>query len=216
MTRDQTVRRVVKPAIFVLCLGPVAWYGWLAFTGGLGANPIEATNRYYGEWGLRFLLIALAVTPLREAFGFKVLARFRRLIGLYAFFYVFLHLTSYIALDQFFDLAAIWGDIVKRNFITVGMVAFVMLVPLAVTSTIGWQKRLGGKSWQRLHRVVYAAGILGVIHFYMMIKADFREPLIYAAILATLLGWRIFKRLKTKADRRKADRQRENALPANS
>ena len=211
MTRDQTVRRVVKPAVFVLCLGPVAWYGWLAATGGLGANPIEATNRFYGDWGLRFLLMALAVTPLREALRFKVLARFRRMIGLFAFFYVVLHLTSYVVLDQFFDLAAIWGDIVKRNFITVGMVAFVMLVPLAVTSTTGWQKRLGGKRWQRLHRVVYAAGILGVFHFYMMIKADFREPLIYAAILATLLGWRVFKRLK-----RKADRQRQNAVAANS
>ncbi|MBL6929351.1 MAG: sulfoxide reductase heme-binding subunit YedZ [Rhodospirillales bacterium] len=198
MPREKMIRKVAKPAIFALCLGPVAWYAWLAVSGGLGANPIEATTRYFGDWGLRFLLIALAVTPLREIFGFGILARFRRMIGLFAFFYVFLHLTSYVALDQFFDMAAVWSDIVKRNFITVGMIAFAMLVPLAVTSTKGWMKRLGGKSWQRLHRVVYAAGVLAVVHFYMMVKADVREPLVYAAILGALLAWRVFMRLKPR------------------
>ncbi|MBL6928732.1 MAG: sulfoxide reductase heme-binding subunit YedZ [Rhodospirillales bacterium] len=210
MSREKIIRRVAKPAVFVLCLGPVFWFAWLAVSGGLGANPIEATNRYFGDWGLRFLLVALAVTPLREMLGLSVVARFRRMIGLYTFFYIFLHLTSYVALDQFFDLAAIWSDIVKRNFITVGMISFAMLVPLAVTSTKGWMKRLGGKVWQRLHRLVYAAGILGVVHFYMMVKADVREPLIYAAVLGALLAWRIFRRIKRKAAGRR------NAHPANS
>ncbi|MBT3359914.1 MAG: sulfoxide reductase heme-binding subunit YedZ [Rhodospirillales bacterium] len=198
MNREKLIRRVAKPAVFALCLGPIAWYAWLAVSGGLGANPIEATTRYFGDWGLRFMLVALAVTPLREAFGLGVLARFRRMTGLFAFFYVSLHLTSYVALDQFFDMAAVWADIIKRNFITIGMISFAMLVPLAITSTSGWMKRLGGKSWQRLHRLVYPAGILAVVHFYMMVKADVREPLIYAAILTALLAWRIFKRLKPK------------------
>jgi len=201
MKREQIIRRVAKPVVFALCLGPVVWFAWLGFSGGLGANPIEATNRFFGDWGLRFLLLALAVTPLREIFGVGVVARFRRMMGLFAFFYVTLHLTSYVAIDQFFDMAAIWSDIVKRNFITIGMIAFVLLVPLAITSTTGWIKRLGGKIWQRLHRLVYVAGILAVVHFYMMVKADVREPLIYAAILAALLAWRVFKRLKRRVQR---------------
>ncbi len=201
MKREQIIRRVAKPVVFALCLGPVVWFAWLGFSGGLGANPIEATNRFFGDWGLRFLLLALAVTPLREIFGVGVVARFRRMMGLFAFFYVTLHLTSYVAIDQFFDMAAIWSDIVKRNFITIGMIAFVLLVPLAITSTTGWIKRLGGKIWQRLHRLVYVASILAVVHFYMMVKADVREPLIYAAILAALLAWRVFKRLKRRVQR---------------
>ena len=201
MKREQIIRRVAKPVVFALCLGPVGWFAWLGFSGGLGANPIEATNRFFGDWGLRFLLLALAVTPLREIFGVGVVARFRRMMGLFAFFYVTLHLTSYVAIDQFFDMAAIWSDIVKRNFITIGMIAFVLLVPLAITSTTGWIKRLGGKIWQRLHRLVYVASILAVVHFYMMVKADVREPLIYAAILAALLAWRVFKRLKRRVQR---------------
>ncbi len=126
------------------------------------------------------------------------------MIGLYAFFYVTLHLTAYVGLDQFFDLAAIWADVVKRVYITIGMAAFLLLLPLAVTSTKGWIRRLGGKRWQRLHRAVYAAGILGVIHFYMMIKADFREPIVYGAILAVLLGWRVATRLRKRAARQAA------------
>ncbi len=199
MTREQRLRRIVKPAVFAVCLGPLAWAGWLAATGGLGANPIEATIRHFGDWGLRFLLIALAVTPLREITGISVLTRFRRMMGLFAFFYVALHLSAYIGLDQFFDWRAIWADIAKRTYITIGMAAFTLLLPLAVTSTKGWIKRLGGKRWQALHRAVYAAGVLGVIHYFLMIKAGYREAAVYAFILAVLLGWRLIARWRKRA-----------------
>ena len=182
MTRDQIIRRLVKPAVFIVCLGPLAWFAWLGASGGLGANPIEATIRYFGEWGLRFLILALAVTPVRELTGVSAVGRFRRMIGLYAFFYITLHLMAYVGLDQFFDLGAIWADIVKRVYITVGMAAFLLLLPLAITSTKGWMKRLTGKRWQKLHRVVYLdrhprASSIST----MMVKADFREPLVYGA-----------------------------------
>lgn len=198
MTREQRLRYLLKPAVFAVCLGPLFWAAWLAASGGLGANPIEATIRHFGDWGLRFLLIALAVTPLREITGFSVLARFRRMIGLFAFFYVSLHLAAYVGLDQFFDWAAIWADIAKRTYITIGMAAFALLLPLAVTSTKGWIKRLGGKRWQALHRAVYAAGVLGVIHYFLMIKAGYREATVYAVILATLLGWRLVARWRRR------------------
>ncbi|MCG8508186.1 MAG: protein-methionine-sulfoxide reductase heme-binding subunit MsrQ [Rhodospirillales bacterium] len=208
MKRETIIRRVVKPAVFVLCLVPLFAWVWLGLTGGLGANPIEATNRYCGEWGLRFLILGLAVTPLREITGWSVIGRFRRMIGLFAFFYVTLHLLSYVCLDQFFDMRAIWADIVKRTYITVGMAAFLLLLPLAITSTKAMVKRLGGKRWQRLHRLVYVAGILGVLHFFMMIKAGYREPMIYAVILGLLLAWRIYAYLKRRA--------RDQAVAANS
>lgn len=198
MTRDQRFRRVIKPLAFAAGLGPVAWAVWLAASGGLGANPIEAAIRLFGDWGLRFLLIALAVTPLREITGLGALARLRRMMGLFAFFYVSVHLLAYVGLDLFFDFAALWADVLKRTYITVGMAAFVLLVPLAVTSTKGWTKRLGGKRWQALHKAVYAIGILGVFHYYMMVKADHRQPLIYAGILAVLLAWRLFSRWRKR------------------
>ena len=198
MTRDQRVRRVIKPLVFAAGLGPAAWCVWLATSGGLGANPIEAAIRLFGDWGLRFLLIALAITPLREITGISALARLRRMMGLFAFFYVAVHLLAYVGLDLFFDFAALWADVLKRTYITVGMAAFVLLVPLAVTSTKGWTRRLGGKRWQALHKAVYAIGILGVFHYYMMVKADHRQPLIYAGILALLLTWRLFSRWRKR------------------
>lgn len=210
MSRETIIRRVAKPAVFALCLAPFLAWIWMGLTGGLGANPIEATNRYCGEWGLRFLILSLAVTPLREITGWQVIGRFRRMIGLFAFFYVCLHLSSYVGLDQFFDMAAIWADIVKRTYITVGMAAFLLLLPLAITSTKGMVRRLGGKTWKRLHRVVYLAGVLGVLHFFMMIKAGYREPTVYAVILALLLGWRVYAYFRRRA---RAD---SGALPANS
>jgi sulfoxide reductase heme-binding subunit YedZ len=164
---------------------------WQAFTGGLGANPIEAINRFLGDWALRFLLLTLALTPLKEITGLTVFVRVRRMIGLFAFFYVFLHIANYVGLDQFFAWGEIWKDILKRQYITIGMVAFVLLVPLAVTSTSGMIKRLGAVRWKRLHQLVYPAAILGVLHFFLMVKADIREPMIYAAILAVLLGYRV-------------------------
>ncbi len=192
------MRRIGKPVVFALCLLPLAWLAWHALAGGLGANPIEATNRFLGDWGLRLLLITLAVTPARELLGLPALMRFRRMLGLFAFFYVSLHLTSYVVLDQFFAWGEIWADIVKRTYITLGMAAFLLLFPLAVTSTKGWIKRLGAPRWRALHRLVDAAGILGVLHFFMMVKADLREPAVYAAVLAILLGYRLAIRLKRR------------------
>jgi sulfoxide reductase heme-binding subunit YedZ len=188
--RDRLIRFGLKPLVFAGCLAPLGWLAWLAASGGLGVNPIEAVNRFLGDWALRFLLISLAVSPVRELFGWPLVMRLRRMLGLFAFTYVALHLTSWIALDQFFAWPHIWADIVKRPFITVGMLAFLLLVPLAATSTAGMIKRLGAKRWKRLHMLVYPAATLGAFHFFMMVKADVREPLIYAAILALLLGWR--------------------------
>jgi sulfoxide reductase heme-binding subunit YedZ len=205
MTRETAIRRVLKPAVFAAALGPVLWLAWVLSTsdlgpkGPLGANPIEYVNRYLGDWAIRFLLMALAVTPLRGITGWTTVVRFRRMLGLYAFFYACLHLSSYIGVDQFFDWQAIWKDIVKRNYITVGMLTILMLLPLAITSTKGMVKRLGGQRWTKLHRLVYPAGIAACFHFYMMRKGVQVEPIIYAAICAGLLGYRVVAHLKKKA-----------------
>jgi methionine sulfoxide reductase heme-binding subunit len=191
MTADQRLRWVAKPAIWALALMPLAWLAWRVINQDLTANPAEFMNRYLGDWALRFLLIALAATPIRLLTGVVAVVRLRRLLGLFAFFYVTLHLTSYIALDQFFDWRAIWNDIVKRTYITLGMTGFVILAALAATSTKGMVKRLGGRNWTLLHKAVYVAGVLGVIHFIMMRKGFQLEPLIYAGILAMLLGSRL-------------------------
>jgi len=205
MTRDTFIRKIIKPAVFVGALGPLTWIAWTAYasgfgpTGPLGANPIEYINRYLGDWAIRFLLMALAVTPIRGLTGLKDIMRFRRMIGLYAFFYVCLHLSSYIGLDQFFDWGEIWKDITKRNYITVGMGSFLILAAMAATSTKGMIKRLGGKRWTTLHKGVYVAGIATCVHFYMMRKGVQLEPIIYAGICAGLLGYRLVKHLKKKA-----------------
>lgn len=179
-----------KPLLFLLCLLPLVTLGYGAWSNTLGANPIETVTRTLGDWTLRLLLATLTVTPLRRLTGWSRLIRYRRMLGLYSFFYALLHLSSYIVLDQFFYWPEIWADIVKRPFITVGMVSFMLLIPLAVTSTAGWIRRLG-RNWQRLHRLVYAIAIGGVLHYYMLVKADTREPLLYAAILGLLLLLRL-------------------------
>lgn len=176
----------IKPLVFILASGPLAWLVYAALAGHLGANPIEAITRSLGDWALRFLLLTLALTPLRRLSGWRWPLRFRRMLGLYAFFYAALHLTSYIVLDQFFYWPGIWEDIIKRPYITVGMVSFLLLIPLAVTSTNGMMRRLG-KNWQRLHRLVYLIAIGAVLHFYILAKADTSEPLLYAGILFVLL-----------------------------
>lgn len=186
--------RWLKPAVLILCLVPVSLLVVRAVTGDLGANPIEAITRDLGDWALRFILIALAVTPVREVTGVNAIGRLRRMLGLFAFFYVVLHFMSYIGLDQFFFWSGIWQDIVKRVYITLGMLAVLMLLPLAVTSTDKMVKRLGGRAWRKLHRLVYPAAILGVIHYFMMIKADYTQPIIYGAGLALLLGFRLYKK----------------------
>ncbi|GAB6052232.1 sulfoxide reductase heme-binding subunit YedZ [Magnetospira thiophila] len=185
--------RALKILVFVACLGPLGWLVWGLADGTLGANPAEASNRFLGDWALRFLLLTLAVTPLRQISGRGEVGRFRRMLGLYAFFYATLHVTSYVVLDQFFDWAAIWADLLKRTYITIGMGALLLLLPLAVTSTKGMIQRLGGARWRKLHRLVYPAAILVVVHFYMMVRARETEVLIHGAVLAGLLGWRVWK-----------------------
>ncbi len=180
----------IKPLVFIAALTPAIWLLVAALSNNLGANPIEAITRSLGEWALRFLLLTLTLTPLRRLTGWYRLLGYRRMLGLYSFFYASLHLLSYIVLDQFFYWPEIWADIIKRPYITVGMVSFLLLIPLAITSTKGWMRRLG-KNWKRLHRLVYAIAIGAVLHYYMLVKADTLEPLTYAAILLLLLLLRI-------------------------
>ena len=180
-----------KPFVFLACLLPLARLGWKAYMGLLGANPIEVITHSTGDWTLIFLLITLAVTPLRKLSGQPWLIRYRRMFGLFAFFYVTLHFLTYIWLDKFFNVHDMLADIAKRKFITVGFTGFVLLIPLALTSTSGWIRRLGGKRWQALHRLIYAAAICGVIHYLWLVKADIRKPLQYGTVLAVLLGYRL-------------------------
>ena len=181
----------IKAAVFVACLIPLALLALRAWRDQLGANPIEYITRATGWWTLTFLMITLTVTPVRRLLSMPWLLRLRRMLGLFAFFYASLHFTTYIWLDQFFDLAAILKDVVKRPFITVGFTAFVLLIPLAATSTNAMVKRLGARRWQWLHRAVYVIGTLGVIHFLWLVKKDIREPLVFALVLAVLLGARL-------------------------
>jgi len=181
----------LKIAVFALAVVPAGALVWGALAGALGANPIETITRTTGDWALRFLLITLAVTPLRRLTGWGKIMRLRRMLGLYAFFYASLHLLSYGILDQFLNWSGIWSDIIKRPYITVGVITYALLLPLAITSTRNMQRRLGGKHWQRLHRLIYPAAALAVLHFFLMVKADTREPVLYALLLALLLIFRL-------------------------
>ena len=187
-----------KPVVFLFCLLPLAALGWRALHGELTANPIEFITHATGDWTLRFLVITLCVTPARKILHLPELIRFRRMLGLFAFFYACLHFTTYIWLDKFFDLPEMWKDIAKRKYITVGFTAFLLLIPLAVTSTVGWIRRLGGKRWQLLHRLIYFSATLGVIHYYWLVKSAVIRPLTYGAIVAVLLVWRLFASLSKK------------------
>jgi methionine sulfoxide reductase heme-binding subunit len=187
-----------KPVVFLLCLFPLAGLGWRALHGELTANPIEFITHATGDWTLRFLVITLCITPFRKILQIPELVRFRRMLGLFAFFYACLHFTTYIWLDKFFDLSEMWKDIAKRKYITVGFSAFLLLIPLAVTSTAGWIRRLGGKRWQMLHRLIYFSASLGVIHYYWLVKSAVIRPLTYGAIVAILLLWRLFASLSKK------------------
>jgi sulfoxide reductase heme-binding subunit YedZ len=184
---------MAKLVLFAAALLPLAKLvaGIVYFPDWLGANPAEFITRSTGDWTLRFLLITLAVTPLRKLSGWNWLLRFRRMLGLYAFFYSVVHLSSYVAFDHVFDMAEILKDIVKRPFITVGFAALVLMVPLAVTSTNAMVRRLGARRWTALHRLMYLLAPLGVLHFWWMVKRDVTEPAIYAAILTALLGYRL-------------------------
>jgi sulfoxide reductase heme-binding subunit YedZ len=199
MDKVRLMRFVLKPLVFATCLVPLLWIAGALFgiTGNLGANPVEAIQDHFGNWGLRFIMIALAVTPLSKIGGWNSLLRFRRMLGLFAFFYVLLHFLSWLILDQGLLVSAIAEDIAKRPFITLGFAAFLLLTAMAVTSPIPVRRRMG-RRWQQLHYSVYAVGILAVCHYWWQVKADFREPLVYALILAGLLGYRIWHR-KRKA-----------------
>ena len=192
--RDQLRRLLVKKwskvAVFLLCLVPLADLGLRAYHGELTANPVEFVQHFTGDWTLRFLLITLSVTPLRKLLNVPDLIRFRRMLGLFAFTYVSLHFLTYIGPDQSFDLGGMWKDVAKRPFVTVGFLGFVLLIPLALTSTKGWIRRLG-RSWQALHRLIYVTALCGVIHYYWLVKSDHRLPLLYGAILAVLLLYRL-------------------------
>ncbi|HEV7514610.1 MAG TPA: protein-methionine-sulfoxide reductase heme-binding subunit MsrQ [Candidatus Acidoferrum sp.] len=191
-----------KPVVFLLCLLPLAELGWRALHGELTANPIEFITHTTGDWTLRFLVITLCVTPFRKILHLPELIRFRRMLGLFTFFYASLHFTTYIWLDKFFDLSEMWKDIAKRKYITVGFTAFLLLIPLAVTSTAGWIRRLGGRRWQRLHRLIYFSAALGVIHYYWLVKSAVIRPLTYGAVVAVLLLWRLFASLSRKTQLR--------------
>jgi sulfoxide reductase heme-binding subunit YedZ len=187
--------RWAKPLVFALCLLPLSWLLYLVVQDQLGANPQEALIRATGDWALRFLVIVLAVTPLRELSGLSALARYRRMLGVFMYFYALLHFLSYSGFDMGFDVADIFNDIVKRPFILVGSLALLLLTPLAATSFNAAIRAVGAQRWQRLHRLVYAVAGLAILHFFWMRagKNDFAEVLVYAGILALLLGWRLRK-----------------------
>lgn len=202
-------KRWTKVLVFALSLVPLAYLGWRAWSQDLTANPIEYITHFTGDWTIRFLVLTLAITPLRKMLSLPDLIRFRRMIGLFAFFYGFLHFSTYFGVDKFFDFHEIWGDIAKRPYITVGFTAFVLMIPLAITSTTGWIRRLGGKRWQWLHRLVYVSAIAGVVHYYWLVKSDIRQPLLYGSLVALLLGFRAVAAL---VSRRPAVVSRERAV----
>jgi sulfoxide reductase heme-binding subunit YedZ len=183
--------RRFKPVIFLASLQPLARLAWKGFHSDLGANPIEAITDSTGDWTLIFLLITLSVTPLRMLTRQYWLIGLRRMFGLFAFFYGCLHLTTYVWLDQFFDIHEMLADVVKRRFIAAGATAFALMIPLALTSTNGWIRRLGGKRWQMLHRLIYFSAAAGVIHYIWLVKADLRKPMEYAFVLGALLLYRV-------------------------
>jgi sulfoxide reductase heme-binding subunit YedZ len=197
---------VAKTLVHLLALVPAGWLAWqirieaLGGASGLGADPVAEIEHRLGLWALRLLMITLAITPLRQLTGQAVLVRFRRMLGLYAFFYATLHLSAYLVLDLRGYWTQIFEEIAKRPYITVGFTAWLLLVPLAATSTTTAIRRLG-KNWVKLHRLVYAVGVLAVLHFWWLVKADVREPALYAAILGALLGWRLVRHLRDRRSR---------------
>jgi len=181
-----------KGAVFLVSSIPFVLLSWGLLRGELGINPVETLQHTTGDWTLRFLIFTLAITPLRKTFNVPELIRYRRMLGLFAFFYVVLHFLTYLGPDQSFNLSGMWDDVAKRKFVTVGFAAFVLLIPLAATSTAGMIRRLGGKRWQALHRLIYICAILGVIHYYWLVKSDVRKPLFYGALVGILLLWRVW------------------------
>ncbi len=195
LNADTRVRWVMKPAVHALALWPLASLAWAAFVDGgrtLGANPVAEIIHTLGTWGLRFLLLTLAITPLRQLTGWPHWLRFRRMLGLYAFAYLVLHLLSYAVVDQSLDWPILAEDVLKRPWITLGMAGVLLLVPLAVTSTRGWMRRLG-RRWQRLHYAIYPAAALGIVHYWLQVKRDVTLPAVYAAVFVALMAWRVVR-----------------------
>jgi len=186
------ISKWTKVAVFAACLVPLGILIWEGFTAGLGANPVEFIEHATGDWTLRFLAITMAISPVRKLLRMPLLIRYRRMLGLFAFFYVCLHFCTYIIFDQTLSLSGMWQDVMKRRYITVGFTGFLLLIPLAVTSTAGWIRRLGGRRWQRLHQAIYLSAVAGVIHYYWLVKSDVHKPLEYAALVGALLVWRFF------------------------
>jgi methionine sulfoxide reductase heme-binding subunit len=197
--------RWIKVALFLLCLVPLSIELWLGFHDGLGANPLEHITHFTGDWTIRFLVITLCVSPFRKLFNAPSLIRFRRMLGLFAFFYGTLHFATYLWFDKAFEWPEIVKDIGKRPFITVGFLGLICMLPLAITSTAGWIRRLGGKRWQWLHRLIYVSACTGVVHYYWLVKSDVRKPLMYGAMVGVLLVFRLglalFKRRVTARTR---------------
>ncbi len=184
--RSLLISKWTKAVVFLLCLVPFGELVWRIIKSELGANPVEFLQHATGDWTLRFLVFTLCITPFRKLFKLPDLIRFRRMLGLFAFFYVSLHFLTYLGPDQSFDFSAMWKDVAKRPFITVGFLGFVLLIPLAITSTAGWIRRLGGKRWQQLHRAIYVTAVC-----YWLVKSDVRKPLFYGALVGILLLWRL-------------------------
>ena len=200
MTQTQWRRRVFKPVVWLLCLAPLAYLSYSLYLD-LGANPVETITNFTGIWTLRFIMITLAITPLRWLTGLNQLVNYRRLIGLFAFGYGSLHFTTFFFFDHQFDFAGMWEDVRLRPYITAGFVAFVLMIPLALTSTTGWIRRLGGKKWNLLHRLIYITALAAVLHYYwkVSIKLPPTNPRNYAILVVVLLGWRLWRYFARRA-----------------
>lgn len=193
MTATQWRRRVFKPVVWIACLTPLALLVFDGFTDNLTANPIEKITNTTGIWTLRLIVATIAITPLRWATGINQFVNYRRVVGLFAFFYGFLHFTIFFFLDHQFDFAGMWQDVLKRPYITAGFTAFVLMIPLAITSTTGWIRRMGGKRWNLLHRLVYITAIAAVLHYFWKVKLDATYPIYYGIAVAGLLGFRVWR-----------------------
>ena len=194
MLKTRWSRFGAKAFVWALCLAPFLRLAWRIWHQDVTPNPVEFITHFTGDWALRLVVATLAITPLRKLLNVPELVRFRRLVGLFAFFYACLHFATYLWLDHDFDMPAIVKDVAKRPYVTAGFTAFVLMIPLAVTSTTGWIRRLSGKRWQRLHRLIYVTAIAAVVHYYWLVKSDIRLPLLYGALVALELGYRVAMR----------------------
>ena len=202
MTQTQWRQRVIKPAVWVACLTPLALLIYHFVRNELSANPVEDITNTTGIWTLRFVVLTLAITPLRSLTGVNQLINYRRLISLFAFFYGSVHFTIFFFLDHQFDVAAMWQDVLKRRYITAGFTGFVLMIPLALTSTTGWIRRLGGKRWNLLHKLIYITAMAGVLHYFWKVKLDATNPIYYGVVVAALLGFRVWSAYSKKQLRR--------------